>query len=395
MDFSWSSEDDALRQDVRAFVKREWDSHGLDSHSNSVYSYDVHVVEDGDRIEAFAKKLVTQGWYTMGWPQEFGGQEAPMGRRLAYHEEMAYAGAPVDSPGFFAHTLMIHGQQWQKDTFLKEIAAGGMINLSQGFSEPNSGADLASVRTRAVRDGDDWLITGQKIWNTGGHLADWGHYLVRSDPDAPKHRGISYFMLDMKTPGITLRPLYDALGRFRWCEVFLDNVRVPDRNIIGEVNRGWYAAMTNMSFERGGVAAPARRLRDLEQFMAYGRRTKIDGRPIIGDVVSRHLLADARIQIEIGRMISYRVAWAQTKGEVPVMESSFSKLFNDEMTWTIYNIFRRILKDSSVLIVGDPRAPLRGYPAVNAYLSGMNRFAGGGKEIMYNIIAQRGLGLPR
>ena len=395
MDFSWSAEDDALRQDVRAFVKREWNSHGLDSHRNSVYSYDVHVVEDGDRIEAFAKKLVTQGWYTMGWPREFGGQDAPMGRRLAYHEEMAYAGAPVDSPGFFAHTLMIHGQQWQKDTFLKEIAGGGMINLSQGFSEPNSGADLASVRTRAVRDGDDWLITGQKIWNTGGHLADWGHYLVRSDPDAPKHRGISYFMLDMKTPGITLRPLYDALGRFRWCEVFLDNVRVPDRNIIGEVNRGWYAAMTNMSFERGGVTAPAGRLRDLEQFMAYGRRTKIDGRSIIDDVVSRHLLADARIQIEIGRMISYRVAWAQTKGEVPVMESSFSKLFNDEMTWTIYNIFRRILKDSSVLIVGDPRAPLRGYPAVNAYLSGMNRFAGGGKEIMYNIIAQRGLGLPR
>ncbi len=395
MDFALAPEDVAFAREVREFVGHEWDSKGLDSYSNSVYSYDVHVPEDADRVDEFVKKLVDKGWWTMSWPKEFGGQAAPLGRRLAYHEAMAYAGAPADAPGFFAHTLMIEGQQWQKDTFLKEIAQGQHQNLSQGFSEPNSGADLASVRTRAVRDGDDWLITGQKIWNTGGHMADWGHYLVRSDPDAPKHRGISYFILDMKTPGITLRPLYDAMGRYRWCEVFLDEVRVPDRNIIGEVNRGWYAAMTNMSFERGGIDAPARRLRDLEQFIAYGKRTKMNGEPLIAGAVDRHQLADARIKIEIARMISYRVAWAQTRGEVPVMESSFSKLFNDEMTWEIYNIFRRILKDSSVLSVGEPRAPLRGYPAVNAYLSGMNRFAGGGKEIMFNIIAQRGMGLPR
>ena len=355
MDFALAPEDVAFAGEVREFVEREWDSKGLDSYSNSVYSYDIHIQEDADRVEEFVKKLVDMGWWTMSWPKEFGGQAAPLGRRLAYHEAMA----------------------------------------SQGFSEPNSGADLASVRTRAVRDGDDWLITGQKIWNTGGHMADWGHYLVRSDPDAPKHRGISYFILDMKTPGITLRPLYDALGRFRWCEVFLDEVRVPNRNIIGEVNRGWYAAMTNMSFERGGVDAPARRLRDLEQFIEYGKRTKVNGESFIDGAVDRHQLADARVKIEIARMISYRVAWAQTRGEVPVMESSFSKLFNDEMTWEIYNIFRRILKDSSVLSVGEPRAPMRGYPAVNAYLSGMNRFAGGGKEIMSNIIAQRGLGLPR
>jgi alkylation response protein AidB-like acyl-CoA dehydrogenase len=396
MDYAMAPEDVAFGKEVREFVLKEWDSKGLDSYSNSVYSYDVHIQEDADRIDEFAKKLVDKGWYTMAWPEEFGGQNASLGRRLAYHEAMAYAGAPVSAPGFFAHTLMIHGQQWQQDTFLKQMAAGGLLNMSQGFSEPNSGADLASVKTRAVRDGDDWLITGQKIWNTGGHMADWGHYLVRSDPDAPKHRGISYFMLDMKTPGITLRPLYDAMGRYRWCEVFLDNVRVPNRNIIGEENRGWYAAMTNMSFERSNVDLPARRLRDVEQFVDYAKTVRMsDGGNLLDDAVSRHQIAEARILIEISRMICYNNAWTQTRGEVPIMESSFSKLFNDEMTWTIYNIFRRILKESSVMIVGEKRAPLSGYAAANAYLSGMNRFAGGGKEIMLNVIAQRGLGLPR
>lgn len=395
MDFTVTSEDQALRQEVRAFVQREWNSRGLDSFSNSVYSYDVHVPEDLERIQTFVRKLAGKGWYTMHWPKEFGGKQVPLSTRMAYQEEMAYQGAPAITPGFEAHTLMIHGQKWQQDYFLPRIATGEILHWSQGFSEPNAGADLANLQTRAVKDGDDWLLSGQKIWNTGGHVAAWGHYLVRTDPNAPKHRGISYFYVDMKTPGITLRPLYDALGRWRWCEVFLDNVRVPERNVIGELNRGWYAAMTNMSFERSNVDVPARRLRDLEQFIAYCQQTRVDGTPIVADPITRHLLADARVQIEISRMICYRVAWMQSRGEVPTRESSFCKLFNDEMTPAIYWTFRRILKENGVLTVGDQRAPLRGYPAVNAYLSGMNRFAGGGKEIMLNVIAQRGLGLPR
>ena len=396
MDFRFTEDDAKLREEVRSFVHREWNSEGLDSFSNSVYSYDVHHVEDDERVHEYTRKLAKQGWYTMHWPEEFGGQGAPLSTTLAYREEAAYQGAPVTTPTFFAHTLMYYGQDWQKDEILGAIARGDLVNFSQGFSEPNAGADLGSLQTRAVQDGDDWVITGQKIWNTGGHMADLGHYLVRTDPDAPKHRGISYFILDMKTEGITLRPLYDALGRHRWVEVFLDGARVPSRNLIGELNRGWYAAMTNMSFERSNIEAPAYRLRDLETFINYARDARLsDGGTILDDPIARHVLADSRVLIEIGRMISYQVASIQSQGEVPAMESAFSKLFHDEMTPNVFGALNRLLRESGQLSVGDSRAPLGGYPNVNSYLSWMNRFAGGGREIELNIIAQRGLGLPR
>ena len=396
MDFQFTAEDQKLRDEVKNFVESEWDAQGIDSFSNSVYSYDVHHVEDDRRIHEYTKKLAEKGWYTMHWPEEFGGAGAPLSRQLAYREEAAYRGSPVTTPTFFAHTLMYYGQDWQKEEILGKIASGELINFSQGFSEPNAGADLGSLQTRAVQDGDDWVITGQKIWNTGGHMADIGHYLVRTDPQAPKHRGISYFIVDMHDPGITLRPLFDALGKQRWVEVFLDGARVPSRNLVGELNRGWYAAMTNMSFERSNVEAPSYRLRDLENFLDFARETRYsDGSTILDDPIARHVLADARVLIELGRMISYQVAWIQSKGEVPAMESAFSKLFHDEMTPNVFGALNRLLRESGIFNVGDPRAPMNGYPQVNSYLSWMNRFAGGGREIELNIIAQRGLGLPR
>ena len=173
------------------------------------------------------RKLVKQGWWTMHWPREYGGQAAPLGTQLAYREAMAYAGAPeILGGGMVAPMIMMHGQQWQKEKFLPEIANGDIFHWSQGFSEPNAGSDLANVQTRAVEDGDDFVLNGQKIWNSEGRWADWGHYLVRTDPDQPKHRGVSYMFVDMKQPGITVRPLYDGLGRWRWSEIFLEDVRV-------------------------------------------------------------------------------------------------------------------------------------------------------------------------
>ncbi|MBI4236170.1 MAG: acyl-CoA dehydrogenase family protein [Chloroflexi bacterium] len=291
---------------------------------------------------------------------------------------------------------MIHGQDWQKRYFLPRIASGEILSWSQGFSEPNAGADLANVQTRAVRDGDDWVITGQKIWNSQAHhpWVKWGHYLVRTDPSAPKHRGITHFIVDMSTPGIVIRPLYDALGRRRWSEVFLDNVRVPARNVIGELHRGWYTAMTTMSFERSNVEAPAHRLRDLEEFIDYCRETRVGGTPLIQDPLLRHTLADARVQIETCRMICYQIAWLQSQGKVPE-EAAYVKLFSDQVVSGVFDNLARLLGDYSVLTVGERWAPLRGYPAVNAYLAWQMRFAGGGYEIQRNIIAQRLLGLPR
>jgi alkylation response protein AidB-like acyl-CoA dehydrogenase len=396
MDFLFSAEEQTLRRDVRDFVRREWRS-PYDSHGNSVYSHDVDVPEDDHLVQEFVRKIAAKGWYTMHWPKEHGGQAVPVSTQIAYQEEMAYQGAPLAVPGFEAPMLMIHGQQWQKDHFLPMIARGDIISWSQGFSEPNAGADLANLQTRAVQDGDDWVITGQKIWNSQAHhpWVKWGHYLVRTDPSAPKHRGISYFILDMSSPGIVIRPLYDALGRRRWSEVFLDGVRVPERNVIGELNRGWYAAMTTLSFERSGIGQPARRLRDLEQFIEFCRETRVNGAPLVHDVLVRHALAEARIDIEICRMICYRVASLQAKGEVPVREVAMTKLYQDEMVPRVFGNLAKLLREYGVLSVGEPRAPMGGYPAVNAYLSWMNRFAGGGREIQLNIIAQRALGLPR
>ena len=396
MDFSFTSDEQALRREIRDFVRREWRS-PYESHTNTVYSYDVDNREDEVHLQEFTRKLAATGWYTMHWPEEYGGQGVPFSTQMAYREEMAYQGAPVATPGFEAPMLMIHGQDWQKEYFLPRMASGEIISWSQGFSEPNAGADLANLQTRAVQDGDDWVITGQKIWNSQGHhpWARWGHYLVRTDPDAPKHRGISYFIIDMESPGIVKRPLIDALGRQRWSEIFLDNVRVPSRNLIGELNRGWYAAMTTLSFERSGVEAPAQRLRDLERFIQFARETRINGSALINEPLVRHTLADARILIETCRMICYNVAWLQSRGEVPIRETAITKLFRDEMVPNVYGAIARLLREYSVLSVGSRYAPLGGYPGVNAYLSWMNRFAGGGREIQGNIIAQRALGLPR
>ncbi|MBI4236549.1 MAG: acyl-CoA dehydrogenase family protein [Chloroflexi bacterium] len=395
MDFRFAPEDEALRREVREFVRREWDPHGLDSSSNGVFSYDIHVPEDMERVRDFARKLVAQGWYTMHWPKEHGGGEAPLRTQLAYREEMAYQGAPLALGGsFVAPMLMIYGAPWQKEFFLPKIARAEIMELSQGFSEPNAGADLGNLQTRAVRDGDDWVVSGQKIWNTGGHVSEWGHYLVRTDPNAPKHRGISYFFVDMKSPGITLRPLYDALGRRRWSEVFLDGVRVPARNLIGELNRGWYAAMAALSFERSHIEAPARRLRDLEQFTDFARAAFIGGTPLIVDPLVRHTLAEQRIRIEVGRMICYQVAWLQSQGKVPE-EAAYVKLYCDQMESGVHDALAGLLREYSVLSVGDRRAPLGGYPGVYAYLSWMMRFAAGGYEIQRNIVAQRFLKLPR
>ncbi len=238
-----------------------------------------------------------------------------------YQEELAYVNAPAGTPASnITGAIMLHASDEMKQYFLPKMGRNE-VDWAQGFSEPNAGTDLANLQTRAVEDGDDFVVTGQKIWSSGSHFADWYHVLVRTDPTAPKHRGITYLMMQMKDqdgnqmPGITLRPLYDMLGRRRWNEVFMDEVRVPKQYIIGEVNRGWYAAMTTLNFERTGSAAAARHIGILDRFVALMRRTRFNGEPVLEDPLVRHKLADLRVILEADRMLGYRVAWMQAKGE--------------------------------------------------------------------------------
>ena len=311
MDFRFSQEDEAFRQEIRDFVQREWDDHGFDLTSTMNTSYHLDDNEALALQHQFEQKLIKQGWYTMHWPKEFGGQDAGIERQLVYREEMAYQGAPAAlGGGLVAPLLMIHGQDWQKEYFIPRLA-NAEFEFAQGFSEPNAGSDLGSLTTRAVADGDDFVINGQKIWTSTAHhpRAKWGHILVRTDPDAAKHRGISYFLIDMESPGISLRPLYDMLGRRRWSEWFLEDVRVPARNLVGELNRGWYAAMTTLSFERASVDIPASLLREWEKILNYMQTTNIDGAPFTADPTVRNEMADLRIYIEMGRLSAFSACW--------------------------------------------------------------------------------------
>ena len=401
MDFRFSPEDEAIRRQALAFTKREWDPKGFDV--PVVFGIDWHHMnEEYDAlVKDFQKKLVRQGWWTMHWPTEFGGKAAPITTQLAYREAMSYAGAPAAfGGGLVGPVLMVHGQDWQREEFLPKIANAD-IEFSQGFSEPNAGSDLASLETRAVRDGDDYILNGNKIWGT--YRNSWMHLMVRTDPEAPKHRGITYLLAPLKEdngdylPGVTVRAIKDALGRHRWDEMFLEDVRVPARSIIGEENRGWYAAMTTLSFERSYIQVPASLLRVIEDFIDYSnhlRRTHGSGP--LDNPVTRHQLANWRLELEADRMLAYRVAWMQSQGIVPGRESSMTKFWGASLIQGIYKFMSRTLGEYGNLLPGNVvRLPAQGFVNNRAFTSPTVSIEAGTNEIQKNIIAQRGLGLPR
>ena len=401
MDLTFSAEDETFRQEIREFLRKEWDPKDYNTDLN-VFGYDFDNPEYRAHAKAFQQKLIEKGYWTMSWPTEWGGEGASLTKQVVYADEMAYAGAPQGSPGAnITGAMMFHADPSIKKEFLGGMAKNE-IDWAQGFSEPNAGTDLANLSTRAVEDGDDFVVTGQKIWSSGSHYANWYHVLVRTDPSAPKHRGITYLIMQLKDekgaqmPGITLRPLYDMFGRRRWNEVFMDEVRVPKRQIIGEVNRGWYAAMTTLNFERASGTG-ARNIAVLEKFIAMARRLKFNGESILKDPIVRHKLADLRIRVETGRMLSLRLLWLQSKGEVPQTESLISNYYGSTMNkFHFWPTLGQIMGPYRALLQGEKRSPDNGMYGTNYALSMVTGYAGGGGILLApNLIAQRGLGLPR
>jgi alkylation response protein AidB-like acyl-CoA dehydrogenase len=390
MDFSWSEEDEAFRARVRGFLDEYWGGAG-----NGEGETDAPARARGREFE---RRLAEAGWLTMAWPKEYGGLEASHVEQMIFAEESALRGAPTGGQGarMVGPTLIIHGTEEQRQEHLPRIARGDVM-WCQGFSEPGSGSDLASLQTRAVRDGDEYVVNGQKIWTSGAQHADWIHVLTRTDPDAPKHRGISYFMLDMKTPGITVRPIqqmHDAAG---FNETFFEDVRVPAQNRLGEENRGWYVATTTLDFERSGVHRAAGVQRSFAPLLAYATQPDSagEGRRIADDAQSRLAIADTAVQLEIGRLLGYRVAWMQSRGLVPNYEASMSKAFNTELSQRNARRAINLLGLLGGLRPQSARAPLGGRVCM-AYLQTVSAtIAAGTSEIQRNIIATRGLGLPR
>ena len=390
MDFRFSSADEGFRGEVRSFLKQELPADFVPSTGRESIS-----PEEFQFIRGFQKKLAGRGWLTMAWPKEYGGSGAEPMQQLVYNEEMSYAGAPSSlgsGISLTGPTLMVHGTEDQKRTFLPKIANADVV-WCQLFSEPGSGSDLASLQTRAVADGDEFVVNGQKIWTSTGHLADWAILLARTDPDAPKHRGITYFVVDMHSPGVEVRPLVNMQNGHAFNEVFLQDVRIPRSQVIGEINRGWYVGTTTLDFERSGIGRFASSRRLLEELTGYAKTARSNGATLIKRYGAE--LAERTIENAVGRWLAYRVAWMQGAGKIPNYEASMVKVYGSELQQRIALTAVNMLGLGGLLNEGDRLAPLGGRYAANYVSSVSSTIAAGTSEIQRNIIATRGLGLPR
>jgi hypothetical protein len=394
MDFRFSAEDEAFRDEIRAFVRAELpDSFGRAAYNDREDSPKEH----GEQAKAFQRKLSDKGWLTLAWPKQHGGLAAGPMQQLVYNEEMSR----LRAPGFggmgvamVGPTLMMHGTDEQRERFLGRIARGEM-SWCQGFSEPGAGSDLASLQTRAVVDGDDFVVNGQKIWTSGAQRADYCILLARTDPEAPKHRGISYLLMDMKSPGITIMPLTNMLNSAAFNQLFLDNVRIPRANLVGELNRGWYVATTTLDFERSGIQRIVFAETLLDDLIGYANAPRSGGARPIERAQVRHKLAELRIEFTVGRILAYRVAWMQGQGLVPNSEASIAKLYSTELQSRFAIAALGITGQAGVLARGSAHAPLDARFSAYYLAAASYTIAAGTSEVQRNIIAQRGLGLPR
>ncbi len=389
MDFRFSEEDEAFRREVVDFVEAElpwdWRNHEVDSEE-----------PDGLKlVRAFKKKLADKGWLTRAWPREYGGQEASHMQQLIFGVEMSYRGIPVDDGGvsMVGPTIMMSGTEAQKRFFLPKISRAE-IDWCQGYSEPDAGSDLASVQTRAVEDGDDFVLNGSKIWNGAHSGAGWMFMLVRTDPDAPKHRGISFLVAEMNVPGVKIERIPCMWGADRSLVTF-EGARVPKSGLIGEKNMGWYVGATLLDLERSGANYSARALRLLEDLVDFCKENVRDGRLLSDNPLVRSRLARAAVDIEAARLVAYNVASMQSKGQIPNKEASISKLVGSETLLTVYGLGMQILGMYGQLDPESKWAPLRGRFEKGYMMVGANTVAAGTSEIQRNIIATRGLGLPR
>jgi alkylation response protein AidB-like acyl-CoA dehydrogenase len=344
--------------------------------------------------QQFTKKLAQRRWLTMPWPQEYGGLGASIMQQMVYNEEMAYANAPASfsmGVAWVGPALMVYGTEEQKKRFLPPIASHDEIWCTL-YSEPGSGSDLASLQTRAVRDGDEWVLNGQKIWTTGAHRSQWGWLAARTDPEAPKHKGISMFIVPMDAPGITVQPLVNMAGMHGFNEVFFEDTRIPADYLVGQENYGWYQLAVSLDFERSSIAGAARARRWLEDLIAFAADHPhlVAARPEV-----RHRLAETSVEIEVARFLSYRVASLQQAGKMPNYEASIAKLYSSELGQRLARTGMELLGLYGQLHPRSKYAALRGRIERYYQVSVAETIAGGTSEIMRNVIAMRGLGLPK
>ncbi len=394
MDLKFTKEQIEFRKEVRDFLEKEipprWKELGYIAWEETDESWAI--------TRGWNKKLGKKGWLALTWPKEFGGLGRSHVDQLILDEELSAANTPTGietnvTIAWVCPTIRLFGTEEQKQKYLPP-AARGEINFCLGYSEPNAGSDLASLQTAAIEDGDGFIINGQKVWTSYAHRAEYCWLAARSDPDAPKHKGISMFVVDMKTPGISVRPLINAAGFHSFNEVFFDNVRIPKENLVGEKNRGWYQLAVALDFERSNVGRPAEFKKVIAQLVTYCKETKRNGRLLSDDPTIRKKLAKLALDTEILRLLCYRITWMQTHGEKPNYEASITKVFSSELIDRLYNTGMEILGPHAQLDRGSKWAVFNGLITRSFIVAPSMAMGGGTSEVQRNIIALRGLGLP-
>ncbi len=389
MDLSYSADEERFRAEFRLWL--EQNPPGPEPEAMDEW---VHFGKTWQR------KLYEAGWCGLAWPKAYGGRGATLIEQTIFQEEMARARAPmlINLAGLTmgGPVLIAHGTEAQKQRHLQKILTADEI-WCQGFSEPNAGSDLAALKTRCEIDGDDFIVNGQKVWTSFARYADWCMLLVRTDPAAPKHKGITFLIVDMHSPGITVRPLKQISGEEDFNELFFEDVRVPRQNIVGQMNQGWEIAITCLMHERATLTF-TRQLQSrtaLGDMLRFAPKWMLNGQPASRDPLVRQHLAQACIDSDVIKYMAYRSLTKTLRGGVPGPEGSLEKLFWSEMYQRMLEHSLEMLGPYSQLLKGSAYVPDGGqWPHLMLYSRGRT-IAAGSSEIQRGIIAERVLGLPR
>ena len=395
MDFRFTTQQEAFRREIREWLEGVLPRFqvGRDFIGRSEVE-----AEDTRYSPAFSRELGKKGWIGMAWPESLGGHGLGFIEQMLFNEEMVRQRAPcgyhLPAERQMGPSILHAGSDEQKSFFIPQVIAGE-VGFAIGYTEPNAGSDLASLQTQARQDGDDYVINGQKMWAGGAHFVEYLWTAVRTDPAAPKHRGVSVFVIPLKgTPGLTVRPFH-AMSGARYNEVFFDNVRVPASAMVGEKDRGWYTVAHNLDFERSGIERVAQAEMQWEEVVGCARGMTVGRKPLLSQAGVQRRLAEVALELKVERNLCYRVGWMQSNGLVPNAEVSVSRLYGSEAGQRACRAFISVLGMHGMLARDSKYAPIRG-KVLRKYLDSVaNTIRAGTAEVQRNIIAGRGLGLPR
>jgi alkylation response protein AidB-like acyl-CoA dehydrogenase len=388
MDFKFSPEQEAFRKEVSDFLEEEI--------RNGTFQPMCDGWIQGYSPE-FTMKMAAKGWIGLSWPREYGGQGRSETDRLILTEELLRYGAPAACHWFadrqIGRSIIAHGTEEQKQELLPLILKGEAY-IGLGMSEPEAGSDLASLQTRAVEDGDDYIIDGQKMWTSCARFMTHVYLVARTDPDAPKHRGISEFIIDAGLPGISIRPTIDITGSEAWGEVFYDGVRVSKKHLIGEKNRGFYQILNQLDYERAGLERLMGNYPLFKAIIEFTRETEHNGVPLCKGPLIRDKLARLQVEFEVGRLLTYRVVLVMEQGRAPNVEAAMAKAYCTTFEQRLASVATEILGLYGQLVAESKWAPILGM-APHSYLGSKGySLQAGTTEVLKNIVATRGLGLP-